>query len=909
MDATPPPGMRSRRVVRDPGPVRTRSGPPRPAGPLLDPAALDQALAAGADPLEAFRRALAEGTDALAERFRSGVPAAMLVGERARLIDQLLRRAWDRLVAAEAGATMALVAVGGYGRGELHPHSDIDLLILLEAEPDPCQRGVIESFLAFLWDIGLEVGQSVRTVEACAELARADITVATSLMEARLLAGPRPLFERMAEAVGPDRMWPSRAFFEAKLAEQQARHAKFHDTAYNLEPNVKEGPGGLRDLQTVAWVAKRHFRARDLHDLVARGFLTEDEHHDLVAAQGFLWDVRFALHLHAGRREDRLLLDHQQALARAFGFRDDDQRLAVEKFMKRYYRTVMELQRLTEMLLQLFSERILHADEPGEPVPLNRRFQARHGYIEAVSEEIFRRYPFALLEIFLLLAQHPELKGVRATTIRLIRAHRHLIDGAFRRDLRNRALFMEILRQPQGITKVLRRMNRYGVLAAYIPAFGRIVGQMQYDLFHVYTVDEHTLFVLRNLRRFTVPEHRHEFPHCSEIIERIPKLELLYLAALFHDIGKGRGGDHSEIGAEEAERFCREHLLSAYDTELVTWLVRHHLLLSTTAQRRDIGDPEVVNEFARRVGDQTRLDYLYLLTVADVRATNPAIWNSWKDALFHELYALARRALRRGLENPVDRAERVRGVRALARAQLRLRGLPAEAVEALWRTLPEEYFLRTAPDEVAWHTETVIHAGTPPVVALRRHRGHAGTAVLVYCRDEEHVFALTTSMLDRLGLNVADARIIPTLDGHTVDVYLVLEDDGGPVAEAGREEEVRMALLEALRSPPRPIPLTPRRASRQLRHFRVPTVVEFSQDERNGRTVVGLVCADRPGLLSRVGRAFADCGVRLRNAKVATVGERAEDFFYVTDREGRPLDAPERQACVREALLRYLESG
>src|SRR5690606_33098080 len=576
-----------------------------------------------------------------------------------------------------------------------------------------------------------------------------DITIATSLMESRLLAGPPALYAHMREATGPTRVWPSRAFFEAKWQEQQARHLKYHDTAYNLEPNIKEGPGGLRDIHMIGWVAKRHFGADTLHDLVEHAFLTDDEYQELIEGQTFLWNVRFALHHLAGRREDRLLLDYQIALARQFGHHDENPNVAVEQFMQRYYRMVMDLSRLNEMLLQHFQEAILYADEDIPPVLINKRFQARKGFIEVTHRNVFKRYPFALLEVFLLIQQHPELKGVRASTIRLIRQYRHLIDDRFRADIRCRSLFMEILRQPRGITHEFRRMHRYGVLELYLVPFGRITGRMQYDLFHAYTVDSHTLFVLRNLRRFALDKHADELPLCNAIMAKLPKPELLYIAGLFHDIGKGRGGDHSELGALDAEAFCRDHGLSAYDTRLVSWLVRNHLLMSMTAQRMDISDPEVINRFAQQVGDSTHLDYLYLLTVADIRATNPALWNSWRDSLLAELYTATTRALRRGLGNPLEKDEQIREAQEAARRQLTAKNLHHMPVRKLWRSFPDDYFLRYTADEIVWHTEAIAQRAPDelPLILVDPHSPRGGTDVFVYAEDRDNTFAVIVATL------------------------------------------------------------------------------------------------------------------------------------------------------------------
>jgi [protein-PII] uridylyltransferase len=868
----------------------------------IDLITLDQALDEPDPPIAAFRRAMAQGTGELRARFEAGEPVTSLVAARARQVDALLVRAWSRFIPTDADA--ALVAVGGYGRGELHPASDVDLLILIGHETAELACGIGE-LLAFLWDIGLELGHSVRTVDDCEREAAQDVTVVTNLMESRLLAGNAALHRAMREATGPGHMWDSEAFFSAKHAEQQARYRKFDDTAYNLEPNIKESPGGLRDIQVIAWVAKRHFGTESMHGLVEQGFLNEAEHRHLVEGQAYLWRIRFALHLLHGRREDRLLFDSQRALADEFGYCDDTANLAVEQFMQSYYRTVMELSRLNEMLLQLFQEAILLHDHLGPPRPINSRFQARNGFLEIAHPNVFKRYPFALLEVFLILQQNPALKAVRATTIRQMRADRHRIDEGFRNDLRARSLFMEILRQPQGLTHQLRAMNRYGVLAAYLPAFANIVGRMQYDLFHVYTVDEHTLFVVRNLRRFSVPEHREEFPLCAEVITKIPKLELLYLAALFHDIAKGRGGDHSQLGAKDAMQFCRHHGLSEFDSHLVSWLVEHHLLMSMTAQRKDVDDPEDIREFAETVGDLERLDYLYLLTVADSHATNPQRWNSWKDALLRELYGVTRRALSRGLNNLQAQDQLIEEKQTAALDALQNDAIEPEEAIRVWATLSLDYFLHASPEEVAWQTKAVIRCDPAdlPLILIRHTPRRGSNEILVYNRNQDQMFALITTLLDQLSLNIVDARIETTDNGFILNSYLVLEDSGEPVRGAMREEEIRSTLRNGLCRPEGVDMLATRRLPRRLKHFYAPTEVDFSQDPRNRRTVVRLRTRDRPGLLARVGLAFADCGVKLWNAKIATLGAEAEDIFFVTSELDRALQEGLEMECLRDTLI------
>lgn len=873
--------------------------------PLLDPTELDRALAETDRPLELFRKTLRDADRSLHAQFEAGIPAHALVRERARLVDHVLRRAWRRCgLFRERGA--ALVAVGGYGRGELHPGSDIDILILLAHEPDADRARRVREFVTFLWDIGLQPGHSVRTLAECIAQAQDDITVATNLMEARVLSGSRKLFERMRDATSRSHIWPSPQFFEAKYQEQRRRHHRFHDTAYNLEPNVKEGPGGLRDIQMVGWVVKRHFGADTLHELVTHGFLTEHEYRSLIEGQNFLWQVRFALHLLTGRREDRLLFDYQRAVAERFGYRDRDHNLAVEQFMKRYYRTVMELGQLNEMLLELFQEVILHAECEAHVTPVNEHFQAHNGFLEAVDEGVFKRDPVALLEVFFRLQEHPDLEGVRASTIRLIRDHRYLIDDAFRADPRARRMFMAIIQHPRAVGRELLRMHRYGVLGAYLPPFGAITGQMQYDLFHAYTVDQHSLFVVRNLQGFGDSDRYQEFPLCTTIFQRMAKPEILYLAGIFHDIAKGRGGDHSELGAEDALEFCRRHGMSEDDAHTVAWLVRHHLLMSITAQHQDIHDPAVVNQFAAQVEDCERLDCLYLLTVADIRGTNPKLWNDWKDTLLRDLYESALRVLRRGLENPIDAAELVEETRAQARRLLETQPEIGEAVEDLWRTLDDDYFLMSSPDEIAWQTRAILGRSERdlPLVTVRQGRG--GTEVFTYTRDQEFLFAAATAALDRLGLNIVNARIVTAKDGMTLDSYVVLEEGGEAISNTEREEEIRRSVKTALQRPRDALAPVKRIPRRQLRHFPISTRVRFHTDHRNERTIMEVITGDRPGLLARIGRVLADERVRLQNAKIATFGERAEDTFFVTDRRNRPLGS-EVCSALREMLVRTLD--
>ena len=858
-------------------------------------------------PLPIFKETLKNATDVLNQRFKAGRSATELVLARSKVVDAVLIQAWLQFVPEDAN-DIALLAVGGYGRRELHPASDVDVQIILERN-EKHHNETLSQFITFLWDIGLEVGHSVRTLEECVTEATADITVATNLQEGRLLFGAEKLLNKQRELCAPDKIWTSKSFFQAKLDEQDARHEKYHDTAYNLEPNIKESPGGLRDIQVIGWVAKRHFNVDTLKELISDEFLTEKEYQSLHEGQAFLWKVRFGLHVLTGRREDRLLFDHQRELARQFGYRDDRHHLAVEYFMKQYYRTVMELSRLNEMLLQLFKEEILLADDSSEPVKINSRFQSRKGFIEVVNENIFKRYPFSLLEIFLILEQHPELKGVRANTIRLIRDHRYLINEQFRGDLRCKSLFMEIMRQTEGVTHELRRMNLYGVLAAYLPVFEKIVGQMQHDLYHVYTVDEHTLTLIRNLRRYTVPEFYHEFPLCSSIMNNVPKQEIVLLAGLYHDIAKGRGGNHEVLGAVDALEFCKQHGLSEFDSNLVAWLVRNHLIMSSTAQRKDITDPDVVHEFAEQMGDKMHLDYLFLLTVSDIRATSSSVWNSWKGTLLRELYAATEAVFRRGLENPIIQSERISDYQRQAHEVLIQKNFDENEINTLWDKFGKEYFTRYSPNEIEWHTKNILRNNdtAAPLVLLREREKDTGTEVFIHTENKRSLFTIITAVIEFMNLTVMDARIVTSTDNYALDTFLVLEADGTPLTNSNRIAELKEKLIHYITEPESFTHEITQHIPRAAKHFKFPTQVMFEDHENQTQTIMKVKAYDRPGILTQIASAMHDCKVILHKAKIVTYGEKAEDIFFITD-ENRNIISDEQVECLKQSVIEGLDS-
>jgi len=878
----------------------------------VDLSELESRISNDISPVVAARELLKERYNADAEAFRQGADVRALVHSRSGTLDTVLALIWNRYAFA-ASADISLVAVGGYGRGELHPHSDIDLLIPTRSGIEENWQEDLGAFITLLWDLKLDIGHSVRSIQESMDAAREDVTILTNLLETRTIAGPDNLRDELSHQVYSDAISSDRDYFIAKREEQKQRHAKYGDTEYNLEPNVKGSPGALRDIQTIGWITKRHFGLQNIADLTRFSILTEEEHRILLQGETFLWRLRFGLQLIADRNENRLLFDHQRALAQMLGYKDEGKRLGVELMMQSYYRTVLALAELTDVILQYYDEAILGAGSDDDILPLNKRFQIRNYYIEAVNNQVFAYAPYAIMEIFVLMAQHPEIKGIRATTIRSLRAHRHLIDDAFRSDLAVTSLFMELLRTPHALDQTLSAMKKYNVLGRYLPEFGQIIGQMQHDLFHIYTVDAHTMRVIRNMVRLDSADARNEYPLASRLIHRLPKLETLYIAGLYHDVAKGRGGDHSELGAIDVESFCERHHLSERDTQLASWLVENHLLMSMTAQRKDISDPDIIHGFARAVPSQVHLDYLYVLTVCDISATNPKLWNTWRASLLRQLYIETKRALRRGSETPVDRQEWVRATQSEAREILHAQNMTDEQIDGIWETLDEDYFLQDSTVDIAWQTAAIIRHGDDPdpLVLIRDTRGgptDGYSQIIIYMSDRIDLFAATTAVLEQLNLNIVDARISSSEGPFSISSYIVLDEKGKPLGiDPARKDRVRMRLIEELDDPEDYPDIIHRRTPRQLKHFAFPTEVTFSNDTINQRTVMEVITPDRPGLLARVGQVLLEHRVRLTNAKIATLGERVEDVFFVTDEHGEQISDPAVCQALQQDLCQMLD--
>ena len=833
--------------------------------------------------------------EAVIARFRANGQVRALLNGLTRVIDDLVR---DLVRDSGVGEQIAVIAVGGYGRGEMFPFSDVDLLLLTPQEPGPELRGQLECLIGALWDSGVHLGHSVRTLGECREEAQRDVTVLTAMLEARQLAGPLDLFQAFQRVVA-ESLDPA-AFFRAKVLEQQQRYNKYNDTPYSLEPNCKESPGGLRDLQMLLWVASAAGFGRNWTELAANGLLTAEELRLLRRHERRLKSIRVWLHLTAGRREDRLVFDVQGAVAEAMSYQPGHAQRASERLMRDYYWAAKVVTQLNIIVLQLIEARLFPRDGTVD-VPIDAVFVARNEKLDIVDEATFRADPNAMLRAFLVLQQHPELKDFSPTLLRALWHGRFLIDSAFRRDPRNRATFISILQQPEGIVHVLRRMNQWSVLGRYLPQFRRIVGQMQHDLFHVYTVDQHILQVVRNLRRFTMDEHAHEFPLCSQLITDFDRHWVLYVAALFHDIAKGRGGDHSSMGARDAVAFCRHHGLTADDTALVEFLVRHHLLMSQVAQKQDIADPDVVRRFAEIVRDERWLVALYLLTVADVRGTSPIVWNAWKAKLLEDLFRLTTRALG-GDATPATAELERRKIEALE--ILSLYALSPTAHEALWKQLDVVYFLRNSARDIAWHTRTLLaHVTTErAIVRTRLPQTGEGAEVLVYVRDQKDLFARVCGYFDSRNLSILDAKIHTTRDGYALDTFLV-SDHGHSQHYRELLQRIEKELAEVIdQAVPLPAPVMGR-LSRHSRHFPVLPAVLLKPDADGRHFLLNITATDRIGLLYAITRVLARHEVNVHTARINTLGERVEDVLLI---DGAELNDARAQLRIEQDLLTAL---
>ena len=845
--------------------------------------------------IAAWRQHLKEGFIALKAEFLKSPNNTRLFKQHCKLIDQLLVEIWSQ---TQINQQCCLIAVGGYGRGELYPYSDIDLLILIPENfvNDTTINSKLELLIGLLWDIGLTVGHSVRTLTECTEEAKKDITVQTNLMESRFLTGDTPLYEKFICEINETLADPEAVikFYNAKLKEQLIRHAKFNDTAYNLEPNIKESPGGLRDLHMILWItqslnmssSRQSIMGKTWALLTKQNLISTLEARQIQQHQKNLQLLRIRLHFISNRREDRLLFDFQNELADSLGYVNSTRKRASEQLMQSYYRSVKFVRLMNEILLKSLQ----HPQTTSTVVirPINDRFEAHGHLLEAKTAGLLQQQPSAILEAFLLLEQRSELTGMSANLLRNLLRIKKLVNRDFRNNQENKQLFIQILSQPSGVNHALRAMSQYGILGCYIPAFGKITGQMQHDLFHVYTVDEHILNVLANLRRFSKPELKHEFPLCSQLFAEFNAPHLLYLAALFHDVAKGRGGDHSSLGAVDANRFCKHHGLSKSDSELVTWLVAAHLQMSSTAQKYDLSDPSVIKSFAQFVQNERRLTALYLLTVADIRGTSPLVWNAWKARLLESLF----NATTHALTNKLLYAQQAITSRKLeAVDKLNKFGLSADSSEPLWEIFGSNYLIRYESDEIAWHSRLLTpHLNaTIPIVRARLSPSGDGIQVMIYSKDQNDLFARICNFFDCMGYNIVEAKIYTTDHAYALDSFIVLDQSDKSVSYSGLLKFIEIELAKKLdQSILLEAPLKGR-ISRQVKYMPIQAQVSITEETDNNNHKLEIIANDRPGLLATLAHKLLSQEIELHNAKINTLGNRAEDSFIISARKGQKL--------------------
>ncbi len=834
--------------------------------------------------------------------YENGIAVSELIKERSNFIDQLLKSIWSHYMSSK---TATLIAVGGYGREELHPYSDIDLLILSENIQE--HQEPLSNFITLLWDLGFDVGSAIRTVEDCFDAGLEDVTTATNILESRWITGHYQHFERLQSIWNHPKFWPSKAFFQAKYTEQENRHKRFNETVYQLEPNIKESPGGLRDIQTIYWVAKRHFNATSINELVQRNFLSTEEFIEIETAYKQLNRIRFALQHLKKRREDRLQFDLQQSIAESFGYTDTSEKMAVEQFMSHYYRNVHSIVKLNEILLQHFREILFDDQKVTENI--NRHFNIVNQQIEIKDPNLFTHNPTSLLEVFIILETLPNVTGLRSKTIRAIRDHLHLIDDDFRKDPINKALFIEIFRQPKGVNAAVKRMHSYGILSAYLPAFQSITGLMQFNIFHAYTVDAHTVLVIRNLRRFFIEEFTYEFPTAHQIAKHLCKPEILFLAGLFHDIAKGRGGHHEQLGAKDAIQFSITHHLPKKDGQMIYWLVLNHLEFSGTAQRKDLSNPEVIHQFAQLVKDQEHLDYLYLLTVADVCSTSDSVWNDWKNALFLTLYNETSKALSLSKKQPADRTKKALNTQEKARELLAKKSIRPAQYKPFWSSMAQsEFFSRQNAPDVARITQQLYNADhnkTHLFIQTQKHLG--ATELMIYMKDRDFLFAHITHALDLLGLTVVEARIFSSTDQMTMLIMYFLDRENMSFIDPERHQEVTEKIQQQLIKPDIENHfLANTTQARRIRCFETPTEFIFNTLNKQ-RTELHITTKDIPGLLSKIGQALKLCNIRLHDAKIHTVGEKAEDVFIISDTHNRAITDPHLKERFSAELIDLIE--
>jgi len=878
-----------------------------------DEAALRPALAA------IVKQALTDGRGEIRRRLESGASGGEVVRAQSWLVDQIVRVLYDVVTTrvrplANAGNAdrLSVVAVGGYGRGELAPFSDIDLLFLLPPRASKWPSQVVEFLLYVLWDTGLKVGHATRNVADCLKQATVDLTIRTSLLEARYLWGDQTLYQELKQRFGDTIVaGTGPSFVEAKLAERDQRHQRMGDSRYVVEPNIKEGKGGLRDLHTLYWIAKYLYRVNDLGELVQRGLLTADEHRVFAKAQEFLWRLRSHLHVVAGRPEERLTVDVQGILAKRLGYTDHAGARGVERFMKHYYLVAKDVGDLTRIFCAALEDQ--HRRKPKFRLPrlgLRRRtvegFVVEGDRLAPASDTLFAKEPVAMLRLFQVAQEHG--LDIHPHALRSITQNLKRIDKKTRENPEANRLFMTMLMSRKDPETTLRRLNEAGVFGRFMPEFGRVVAQTQHDMYHVYTVDEHTIRAIGLLHKIEAGELAEDHPLSNEIVHKVLSRRVLYLSVLFHDIAKGRGGDHSVLGEQVALKQCPQLGLSEAETETVAWLVRHHLAMSFTAFKRDLDDPKTLSDFVALVQSPERLRLLLVLTVADIRAVGPAVWNGWKGQLLRELYRRAEEIMLGGLAAEGHRT-RIDAAKVALRKELA--DWPAETLEKHLARGPDAFWLSADAKTHARWARMMAQAdreGAPLAIDTRAHGFRAVTELTVYTADHAGLFSRLAGAIALCGVTIVDARIFTTQDGMAIDTFLIQELDGTAVQRPDKLAKLSSSIARTLAGDVKPHEDLPARrfGPSRAKVFRVVPRVLIDNGASNTHTVIEVNGRDRPGLLFDLTRALFRLNLTITTARIATYGAQAVDVFYVKDLFGHKVTHERKLAQIEARLLEAL---
>ena len=806
--------------------------------------------------------------------YKKNISIGKLLKYKSSIVDGVVKNFWDNNNLNKKN--VCLTAVGGYGRSELFPFSDIDILIIVENYNDNKIIKNIENFIADIWYLKNSVGHSVRTVEECISKINEDSVIYTNLLDSRFIIGDKKLYKKLLRNITNKNIWSKNKFLLEKKLEQETRYNKFSNTGYLLEPNIKEGPGGFRDLQTLIWIAKKNFKTNSLFDIYKTDIISKKEYLALLRAQRFLNKTRFLLHYIHEKPEERLYFTSQKNLAELFGF-DVKTNNGIEDYMQIFYKHITNVKQLNEILLKYIEDKMTGPKENYDK-KIKEDFYIKKNIVYVKSDEVFIKNPTKIFEIFLLKDAKNNSYEISANTIRYIRENLNLIDNNFRNNPENKKLFFKVFLQKNGVTSSLRKMYDYGVLAAYLKPFSKIVGMMQFDLYHIYTVDEHTLSVLSNTRYMSTLDCKNNYNFIYQIFKKLISPEILYLGALFHDIGKGRKKDHSKIGAFESLKFCESHGMNKHQSEMVCWLVENHLLMSLTTQKRDISDEEVIINFANIVKTQERLDYLYLLTIADIRGTNPDLYTDWKDSLLKKLYLSCKTYLRKNTFDNKKPGKYHKNLRKTVEDILQNK-ISKIDFERIWTLVNTNYLRRHSEDEIAWHVELIYKNAPNNALAIRENKTKGCTELTIYQNIRKNIFSYIASMIDNLNINIVDARIITLNNNQALDTYLLIDENGKIIKDKYTLKFLEEKIRSVLQNSDYKISKVTKRQTQNIASFK--SFITVNITKKSDDFLLEVSALDHPGLLSKICESMDSCNLMVKDAKISTLGEEANDIFVV----------------------------